>query len=89
MAFFVPLNLRMHMYYAILDIEFIQLSKKRNGVPGSPPLGIKSKVYQCIRKATILNYNDHLKVWDTRPCIEFEDLDWKEKKHFKWCQNRL
>ena len=89
MAFFVPLNILMGMNYAILDIEFIQLSKERNNDPGNPPPGKKSKVHTCIRKSAILDFEDRLKIWDARPCLEYKDLTWKEKRQFKYCQRNI
>ena len=56
---------------------------------GNREPGKRSKVHQCIRKAVVLNYDDHFDTWEARPCIDFEKLDPKEQKHFEWCSRIL
>ena len=90
MAHYIPLNILMQMNYAILDIEFIQLSKERNNWPGNPPPGKKAGVHQCLRKSAILDYGDRLRVWNARPCLDLKrHLMWGEERHFYWCQKNI
>ena len=47
-------------------------------------------MHQCLRQSAILDYEDCLRVWDARPCLDLKrHLMWGEERQFYWCKKNI
>ena len=67
--------------YCVMDIEGISLGKHRPQVKG-----LFSKIHYCNRKMALQCFDSTTRVFEFKPCVEFDDLNLKEQKTFYHCQ---
>ena len=67
-----------------MDIEAIGLAEYRSFWKGR-----FSRRHNCVRKISIEFYDDDVVTFEFRPCLDWRDLDDKERQSFRHCKNTI